>query len=121
MRAVIRHLLTDTDPAAFAPDDPEKFVFLVQMLAGPSDGPGEESFQFEVCTPGWLLERTRREGPVNGRHQVIVEHFNWSALEIYFQRLVTRCWGSDWNEVATKLGRYGYWEFEDYTPRLETD
>ncbi|KAA8885733.1 hypothetical protein F3087_29335 [Nocardia colli] len=118
MHAAIRYLLTpDIDPATFSPADPGKFMFLVQMLAGPADGPGEESFQFEVCTPAWLHERARREGPVTGRHQVIVDTFDWPSLQRFFQRLATRCSGTDWREVATKLSRYGHWEFEDYTPR----
>jgi hypothetical protein len=57
MRAQIRHLhIPDMDPA-FVPEDPERFAFLVQMLAGPGDGPGEESFEFTVSTPGWLQQR----------------------------------------------------------------
>jgi hypothetical protein len=116
MRAEIHHLLTpDIDPETFAPDDPERFAFLVQMLAGPAGEPGEESFQFEVCTPGWLQDQVRREGPMSGRHHVVVDTFSWPALQSYFQRLVYRCSGADWREVATKLSRYGYWEFEDYT------
>src|SRR5260221_6324103 len=116
MQAEIHYLHTpDIDPDTFAPDDPERFAFLVQMHAGPAGGKGEESFDFEVCTPGWLLERARREGPMNGRHLVIIDTFNWPALQSYFQRLVSPCPGSDWHEVATKLSRYGHWEFEDYT------
>jgi len=117
MQAEIRHLLTpDIDPDTYVPDDPERFAFLVQMLAGPSGEPGEESFQFEVCTPGWLLQQVRQDGYMNGRHHVVVDTFDWPALQTYFQRLITRCAGADWHEVATKLARYGYWEFEDYTP-----
>jgi hypothetical protein len=120
MRAEIHHLLTpDIDPAAFVPDDPERFAFLVQMLAGPAGEEGEESFQFEVCTPGWLRDRVRTEGPMSGRHFVIVDSFNWPVLQSYFQRLVTRCWGADWHEVATKLSRYGFWEFEENTPEVD--
>ncbi|MGW2660734.1 immunity 8 family protein [Nocardia tengchongensis] len=116
MQAEIRHLLTpDIDPDTFVPDDPERFMFLVQMIAGPAGEPGDESFQFEVCTPGWLHDQVQREGPMTGRHRVIVDHFDWGALHAYFHRLVTRCPGNDWHEVAEKLSRYGYWEFEDYT------
>lgn len=116
MRAEIRHLLTpDIDPDSYVPDDPERFAFLVQMLAGPLGEPGEESFQFTVCTPGWLHEQVQRDGPVNGRHHVIVDAFDWQALQTYFHRLVGGCWGADWSEVAQKLSRYGFWEFEDYT------
>jgi hypothetical protein len=74
MQAEIRHLLTpDIDPDTFVPDHPDRFMFLVDMPAGPAAGPGEESFQFEVCTPGWLHERARHDGPITGRHYVIVD------------------------------------------------
>lgn len=116
MRATIRSLATpDIDPGTFTPEDPDRFMFLVMMLAGPSDGPGEEPFQFEVCTPGWLHELVQHDGPLPGHHYVIVNSFDWAALQTFFQRLVTRCWGNDWREVATKLSRYSLWEFEDYT------
>lgn len=86
------------------------------VLARLPGGEGEESFDFEVCTPGWLHELIRRDGPVNGRHHVIIDTFNWPALQSYFQKLVTRCPGQDWHEIAAKLSRYGHWEFEDYAP-----
>jgi hypothetical protein len=38
--------------------------------------------------------------------------FDWLALESFFQRLVSRCTGADWHEVATKLGRSGHHEEE---------
>ncbi|TJZ99268.1 Imm8 family immunity protein [Actinacidiphila oryziradicis] len=117
MRAQIRHLLTpDIDPTTFAPEDPERFMFVVQLLAGPCDGEGEESFQFIVCTPGWLQDRVSREGPMPGVYHVIVGSFDWPALETFFQRLVSQCAGADWNEVATKLSRHGLYEFADWTP-----
>jgi hypothetical protein len=56
-------------------------MFLVQMLAGPLDEEGQESFQSEVCTPGWLAERIEHDGPTNGRHYVIVNHFHWPTLQ----------------------------------------
>jgi Immunity protein 8 len=117
MRAEIRHLLTpDIDPDRFVPDDAERFMFLVQVLAGPAGDHGEESFQFIVCTPGWLAEQIRRDGPMSGRHHVIVNSFDWPALVSFLQRLVSRCTGTDWDEVATRLSRFGHYEFEDYTP-----
>jgi hypothetical protein len=113
-RAEIRWLLTpDIEPESYVPEDPERFVFLVQMIAGPAGEAGEESFQFEVCSPGWLREQAR-SGPVSGRHYVIVDRFDWPALRAYFDDLVAGCTGADWSEVTAKLSRYGLWEFEDY-------
>jgi hypothetical protein len=116
MKAQIRHLLTpDFDPASYTPEDPEHFMFLVQMLAGPEDGPGEESFQFTVCTPGWLQAQAERDGPVSGVHHVITNTYDWAAIESFFHKLVHRCTGATWHEVAAKLARLGHYEFEDYT------
>lgn len=117
MEAEIRYLLTpDIDPGTFMPEDPGSFMFLVQMIAGPAGEEGEESFSFEVCTPGWLQEQARAGGPVSGRHRVIVGAFGWPALQRYFELLVSRRGDRDWHQTAVKLGRYGQWEFEDCDP-----
>lgn len=64
MQAEIRHLLTpDIDPDTYVPDDPDRFLFLVQMLAGTAGQPGEESFQFEVCTPDGSTRKSSRTDP----------------------------------------------------------
>src|SRR4051812_38606547 len=92
-------------------------MFLVQMIAGPDDGPGAESFDFTVCTPGWLQDQVDRDGrPITGTHHVIVNTYDWATLESFFQRLVTRCTGTTWQDVASKLSRYSHYEFADYTP-----
>jgi hypothetical protein len=117
MRAEIRHLLCpDIEPDTFVPEDPSRFSFLVQLLAGPAGEEGEESFDFVVCTPGWLADRVEQDGPTNGRHHVIVNRFDWPALRDYFERLVAGISGADWADVGAKLSRYGRWEFEDYLP-----
>lgn len=124
MRAVVHHLGLDPaewdgDPTTYVPDDPERFVVRVELTAGSADSPGGDLFFFEVCNPAWLLDRVQQEGPMSGRHLVVVEHFNWEAVKTYFHRLLTRIWGENWNEVAEKIARYGLWEYEDYTTNHE--
>jgi hypothetical protein len=103
----------DIDPDTHVPDDPENFAFLVEMIAGPSNGPGDEQFQFIVCTAGYLAEQVRRRGPMPGHHLVIVDRYHWPTIKEYFERLVTRVWGADWREVARKLSRHSIYEFEE--------
>jgi hypothetical protein len=69
MRAVLRHLLLSPDPRTL-PGDPAEFAFGVQLLVGPADGPGEESFDLTVCSPEWLAGRCRSGELVNGLHQL---------------------------------------------------
>lgn len=61
MRAVLRGFQLDPDPATL-PSDPAEFFRLAQLLVGPADGPGEESFDVTVCTPEWLSAACREAG-----------------------------------------------------------
>jgi hypothetical protein len=49
-----------------------------------------------------------------GRSYLFVTSWSASLVLRVFDDLCRNAEGSDWNEVATKLSRYGYWEFEDY-------
>lgn len=99
------------------PEDPEQFCILVQAMIGPAGEIGEESFDFVVCTPKWLAQSLRKDDYVFGRHYLLVEYYDY---DIIFSALISLCQGitgSSWRQVAEQLGRYGKWEFEDYTER----
>jgi hypothetical protein len=87
------------------------FSVLVQLIVGPADGPGEESFDLLLCSPAWLEEQ---EGPVIGWHHLIVRDYNYDHFERFVVRYLERCSADDWTGVACKVGRLGRWEFEDY-------
>lgn len=109
MRARVVHLVLDDIP------DADEFAVNVQALLGPIDGDGEESFQFSVCTPGWLLTNlSMPKGFVFLRHHLLVERWDEDLVRRAISGLCLNNEGSDWPTVATKLSRYGYWEFEDY-------
>lgn len=117
MRPAIRALMSlDFDELDRWAPEGEVWAFGLRILAGPDVGPGEESFDVTVCSLAWVAERTRRDGVFNGRHHVIVEGYNWSDLRAYVERQVQQCEGATWRDVAEKLARFGYWEFEDYQP-----
>ena len=98
------------------PTRPAEFQVLARLLVGPSDGSGEESFDITVCSPEWLRARCAKEGFVDARHHLVVnaDQFTESGLRTYMERRVSQATGSDWSEVAARLSRLGYWEFEDY-------
>jgi hypothetical protein len=116
VRAVVRSVHLDPDP----PDlraDPTEFLLLARLMVGPSDGPGEESFDVTVCTPEWLAQRCAGEGFVDGLHTVVttVESFTERGLRSFLTRRVENVSGETWREVADKVARLGHWEFEDYS------
>lgn len=96
--------------------DPQDDAFSLRMLVGPADGPGEESFDVLVCTPAWLARTVAEQGPIVGRHRLIVDHLDLQAAERFLSAQVERLDGATWPELAAKVARLGYWEFEDYTP-----
>jgi hypothetical protein len=88
----------------------------VTVYAVPADGPGEESYDLTVCTPQWLSRKVRESGPVLGRHLVIVEPLDMAGVGRFLTRQIESQEAPDWPTLGQKLGRIGFWEFEDYRP-----
>ena len=118
MKASVRrfHSPDVWDLAEYEPEDPEVFGFLLQVLVGPDNGPGEESFDIVVCTPGWLACEIGRGQLRWGRHQLLVHGYDWERISQFVRNEFESPEGETWPEVAEQLGRFGRWEFEDYVP-----
>lgn len=118
VKAVLRALdspdAPGLDPAQYRPQDPECFALPVTAIVGPKDGPGEETFDFLVCTPQWLAAVADDRGHIWGRHHLVLPRWSYDAVLQAISRLCERAEGADWHNVADLLGRYGRWEFEDY-------
>ncbi|MGX4804745.1 immunity 8 family protein [Bradyrhizobium guangdongense] len=105
---------TDADPLeTFRPEGP--FGIYILAMVGPANGPGQESFGFMVCTPDWFAQNMKGN-VVSGRHHLFVNEYNYDELVEFVSEYCSRCRGGSWNEVAQKVARLGYWEFEDYQP-----
>ena len=102
------------EPETYVSPDPLDDSFWLRMIVGPPDGPGEESFDVLVCTPDWLARVVSKEGPQIGRHRLILERLDLRESEAFLRRQVERLEASTWEELAAKISRLGYWEFEDY-------
>jgi hypothetical protein len=98
----------------YAPEDPGMFGILVQAIVGPSDGEGEESFDFVVCSSRWFDAQGYDKGFAWPRHHLFLERWDYAIVERAITDVVERAEGADWNSVAEKIARYGHWEFEDY-------
>lgn len=104
----------DADPLeAIAPSGP--FGILVTAMVGPADGPGQESFDFMLCTPDWFGSSMKHDITI-GRHYVFVKQFDYSRLREFVEAYCAECSGTSWEEAAEKMARLGKWEFEDYIP-----
>jgi hypothetical protein len=118
MKARVHHFHSpDADLDTYRPDDPAHVGILVQIMAGPADGPGAESFDVVVCTPSWIGERARTAGPTIGRHHLIVDRFDADQVRSYLVAAVEAEEAASWEALAERIGRIGKWEFEDYAER----
>lgn len=117
MRAALKSLgsLDVDDLTSWRPDG-EAWALSLRLLAGPTEGAGEESFDLTVCSAAWLGSQAQRDGIVDARHHLVIDRFDWPRIRSYVERRVARCEGSSWPAVAEKLARLGHWEFEDYAP-----
>lgn len=97
----------------WAPSD-QDFGLPIRMIIGPSDGPGQESFDVTVCTGGWLEEQAERVAVYDARHHLVVRRFNWATIREYLEYRVQQCAGDSWEAVAQELSKLAYWEFEGY-------
>lgn len=107
----------DGSLASFRPEDPEEFRLGVTASIGPADGDGAELFQFEVCSPTAMRSETGEKGYAFVRHVLLVERWDAELVESAIRDLCQRVSGDTWSQVAERLARHGYWEFEDYQAR----
>ncbi|MFI6241418.1 immunity 8 family protein [Micromonospora sp. NPDC050795] len=113
MRVVV-HSVRFPDLEQGPPEDPAVTMQLVEIYAGPSDGPGEERFQATVCTPAALSRMLADQDVIVGRHWLFVDHFHAGRVEQFLRKLIRNIEGASWSEVASKVGRLAQHEFEDY-------
>jgi hypothetical protein len=83
MKATIRrfHSPDVEDLNSWSPPDPTHFGFLLQVLIGPRDAEGEESFDLVVCTPAWLMEKHGVEAVVFGRHHLLLFEYSFERVQ----------------------------------------
>lgn len=117
MKAIIRSITSpDVDVQTYRSANPEDDGLLLTLYIGPENGKGEESFDLMVCTPMWLRRKVTVEGPVIGRHHLIVDPLDLGVAALFLAEQVSNLEAPTWPELAEKLARLGHWEFEDYQP-----
>jgi hypothetical protein len=97
----------------FRPADGTNFTLSIGAIVGPAGGEGGDLFYFHVTTATWLEQNPPPKG-FEFLRRLLVTHWDYELVRRAVSDLVAHTQGEDWNELATKLSRYGHWEFEDY-------
>jgi Immunity protein 8 len=116
VRAALRGFYSSyiADLESYRPDDGENFQLAISAFIGPADGPGEEMFQFAVCTAKWLQENPPPKGFQLMRSTILLSRWDYAVLKRALTDLCMHTSADDWPTLALRLSRYGGWEFEDY-------
>ena len=117
MKAELRSLLTvEHEPISTAQPEGTAFRVSLRALVGPLGLPGEESFDFDVCSPAWLVAEVDSKSIIEGRFLLIARDFDPQRIENHVRQRIEEASGKDWPEVAGEIARWAHWEFEDYRP-----
>lgn len=113
--ALISYHSPDVDDLeSWEPEQSDCFGFLLEVEIGMRFGKGADVFQFMVCTPRWLEKNYKKEKVVSLRGFIVVFRYDLYEIVSWIDNLIDKATGDDWMSIATWIGRYGLWEFEDH-------
>ena len=102
------------DLEKYYPEIEDNFCFYLEISVGIKNAEGAEQFGITVCTPKWLLENKKDNEIIFGRHYLIVFEYNYQKIYGKIKSYIDKLDENSWEELALKVSRIGYWEFEDY-------
>ena len=102
------------DLEKYYPELEDNFCFYLEISVGPKNEKGSEQFGITVCTPKWLLDNKIEDGVIFGKNYLIVFYYDYKKLYNKIKSYIDKQNGNSWEELALKIGRISYWEFEDY-------
>lgn len=97
------------------------FCVPVEAFFGADGEIGTDMFNFLFCNGDYLKQAAEESGFIVGRSMIVVDRLSREVIEKALISIAEQIEGTDWTDVATKLNRYGHWEFEDYRPFKEAD
>ena len=94
---------------------PESDLFCINILLNIGIDDGTETgdyFDLSVCSSDWL--KYYKKKPFILRHLIVIDSYDFREIENYINQIINQCEGDSWQEIANKLSRYFFWEYEDY-------
>ena len=115
MKALLKEISLANEPIDFEtykPDDEQNFSIDLMLKIGSDDGDdGVDNFDLNVCTPEWLCDK--KWLPELLRNTLLVRNYDKNIIIGILNDYISKCYGDTWEDVALKLSRVFFWEYED--------
>ena len=98
----------------YIPSENDNFCFQIRAVVCPDNGEGEESIDFEVCTPKSLEQKYGTSQVVSGSDKLIVFKYDFNNIRDKIIELLESCEGETWESCGNQMSKFGLWEFENY-------
>lgn len=115
MKAKLKLIMEQTGEFDLETYKPENNLFCLNILLniGPDDNTGAgDYFDLKVNSLDWFKYYQCK--PSILRYTMIVERYDFKIIKNYIEKIINECDGDSWEEIAKKLSRYFFWEYEDY-------
>lgn len=89
-------------------------TLLVQLMIGPENAPGEESFDLLVRTPEGHARAGCAPGLETNEFTLVLDRIDIALVRRYVDDFLRDLERPTWEELAVEIGRIGKWEFRDY-------
>lgn len=100
----------------YQPELRHNFHIQIDLSIGFDDEEGMSNYFFSVCTPTWLDHNIQNQGPVSGRHLLIVNQYDHKEIAKYVENILETSIRPSREDTFVVLSRHFFWEFEDYQP-----
>jgi hypothetical protein len=94
----------------------DNFSFYLEMTIGTKGEVGEEIFGVTICTPKSFTDEFTNSDVIIPIHRVFVFRYDFHQIKTKLKHFVETRSGNNWHEIALKISKVAYWEFEDYQP-----
>ncbi|WP_407321437.1 immunity 8 family protein [Dickeya ananatis] len=112
----LRSLEIEDSLINYWPDDPLNFGSWIRAMIGPDNQDGAESFDILICTPLWLQKELSTNKVLSGKGVLILSEYDYDEIVNFLEKQIATCHSENWSDVALRLSRIGFWEYEDYQP-----
>lgn len=116
IKPVLKYIQVHTGQTCedFSPEITDNFWCTFDFGVGPNNEEGHHDYSVQVGTPRAFDHAIQNQGPMWGRHYIIVNEYDAALIKSVIEQKIEECARETWEETYQILSRYFKWQYEDY-------